>query len=470
LLVVGENLYGTASVGGVAAGLLGNGAVFKLGTNGNFAAVYDFTGLDGLNPSAEVTTDERGNIYGTTEYGGLFGQGTVFKYEPNGAYTVLTNFAVTNGAVPDGKLLRLTDGTLSGTTLYGGAHNHGTIFKVTTNGLLTTVYNFGSVTNVFGTPLDGEQPWSGLTLAPDGNYYGTTWNGGTGNYGVVFGVTTNGMLTNVVSFDDSLGGYSQGANLALGPDGRLYGTTSYSASRPNGSVFAFPPGAALNSLHFFSGAAGDGAVPEAGLTLGSDGFFYGTTFGGGNYNHGTIFKITTGGQLTTLYSFDGTNGSEPQATMVIGRDGSFYGTTLYGGSGSNGVIFRYQTNGTYSNLHSFLGVPDGANPDCGLTLGVDGNLYGVAEFGGAGGNGTLFELILFDPAPVLLSLTPTNISVALSWSAVAGRTYQLQSNGDLGNNGWSNVGLPVTATNSVAVGTDPSALVARRFYRVTMLP
>jgi uncharacterized repeat protein (TIGR03803 family) len=156
--------------------------------------------------------------------------------------------------------------------------------------------------------------------------------------------------------------------------------------------------------------------------------------------------------------------------MVIGRDGSFYGTTLYGGSGSNGVIFRYQTNGTYSNLHSFLGVPDGANPDCGLTLGVDGNLYGVAEFGGAGGNGTLFELILFDPAPVLLSLTPTNISVALSWSAVAGRTYQLQSNGDLGNNGWSNVGLPVTATNSVAVGTDPSALVARRFYRVTMLP
>jgi uncharacterized repeat protein (TIGR03803 family) len=459
LLVVGGDLYGTASQGGVAPSSFGNGTVFKIGTNGVFAFVYDFPGLDGLNPSAEVTMDDRGNLYGTTEYGGFFGWGTVFRYEPNGAYTVLTNFDVTHGSVPDGQLLRLTDGSFLGTTLDGGAHSQGNIFKVTTNGLLSTVYDFGS-----SDPLDASEPWSGLTLAPDGNYYGTTGLGAQ-DMGVLFGVTTNGMLTNVVPFDNISGANPQGANLILGPDGNLYGTTTW----PNGSVFTFTPGGGLNAIYTFSGT-NDGAVPKAGLMLGSDCCFYGTTSTNGVYGSGTIFKITTNGLLTTLYSFDGTNGGNPMATLVLGRDGSFYGTTLVGGSANKGVIFQFKTNGAYANLHSFIGLADGANPDCGLTLGLDGNLYGVAEFGGAGGNGTLFELILSDPAPVLLSVKPTNNAVALSWSAVAGRIYQLQSSGDLRQNVWSNVGLPVAATNSIVVAIDPSALAARQFYRVVMLP
>lgn len=465
LLVVGGDLYGTASQGGVAPASsgMGNGTVFKIRTNGAFASVYDFPGLDGLNPSAELTLDDRGNLNGTTEYGGPFGQGTVFKYQPNGTYTVLTNFDYTHGAVPDGQLLRLADGSFLGTTLDGGAHSQGNIFRVTTNGLLTTVYDFGSVTNVNGLSLDGDQPWSGLTLAPDGNYYGTTYLGGAQNRGVVFGITTNGILTNLISFDVS--GSPSGANLASGPDGNLYGTT-YSQ---NGSVFSFTPGGGLNILYTFSGGT-DGYAPEAGLTLGSDGYFYGTTHFGGDYGSGTIFKITTNGVFTKLYSFDGTNGAQPQATLVLGPDGSFYGTTLSGGSADLGVIFQFNTNGAYSNLHSFIGVPDGANPECGLTLGPDGNLYGVAEFGGAGGSGTLFELILSDPAPVLLSVKRTNNAVALSWSAVAGRIYQLQSSGDLGQNVWVNVGLPVAATNSFVVAIDQSPLAARRFYRVVMLP
>jgi uncharacterized repeat protein (TIGR03803 family) len=462
LLVVGGVLYGTASQGGVAPGLLGtgNGTVFKIRMNGAFAVVYDFPGLDGLNPSAELTMDDQGNLYGTTEYGGIFGQGTVFKYATNGAYTVLTNFDSGNGAVPDGQLLRLADGSFLGTTLDGGAYSsEGTIFKVATNGLLSTIYSFGSV------PLDGAQPWSGLTLAPDGNYYGTTSAGGAQKIGMIFGVTTNGVLTNVVSCDATTGGKPVGANLVLGSDGNLYGITSSS----NGTAFSFTPGGTLNVIHTFSGT-NDGYAPTAGLTLGSDGWFYGTTMLGGDFNNGTIFKITTNGVFAKLYSFDGITGGQPQATLILAPDGNFYGTTLVGGSASNGVIFRFETNGTYTNLHSFTGFADGANPDCGLTLGLDGNLYGVTEFGGEGGNGTLFELILSDPAPVLLSVKPTNNAVALSWSAVAGRIYQLQSNGDLRQSIWSNVGLPFAATNSVVVSIDPSPLAARRFYRVVMLP
>jgi uncharacterized repeat protein (TIGR03803 family) len=302
-----------------------------------------------------------------------------------------------------------------------------------------------------------------LTLAPDGNYYGTTYFGGAQNRGVVFGIATNGILTNVISFDVS--GSPSGANLALGSDSNLYGTT-YSQ---NGTVFSFTPGGGLNILYTFSGGT-DGYAPEAGLTLGSDGYLYGTTHFGGDYHNGTIFKITTNGLLTTLYSFDGTNGAQPQATLVLGRDGNFYGTTPSGGSADVGVIFQFNTNGAYTNLHSFIGVPDGANPECGLTLGPDGNLYGVAEFGGAGGNGTLFELILADPAPVLLSVQPTNNAVELSWSAVAGRIYQLQFSSNLAQHVWSNVGLPAAATGSIVVAIDPSPLVARRFYRVAMLP
>ncbi len=469
LLVVGGDLYGTASQGGVAPAPLGNGSVFKIRTNAAFAVIYDFPGLDGLNPSAEVTIDDHGTIYGTTEYGGLFSEGTVFKYELNGTYTVLTNFDVAQGSVPDGQLLRLNDGSFLGTALDGGAFSHGTIFKVTTNGLLTTVYNFGSVSNGV-TPLDGDQPWSGLTLAPDGNYYGTTWHGGAYGYGVVFGVTANGTLTNLIPFDGLRGGQPLGANLAVGPDGNLYGTTTGTPGLPKGSVFSFTPGGTnLNIIYEFSGT-NDGSVPSGGLRLGSDGCFYGTTMSNGVYGYGTIFKITTGGLLTPLYSFDGTNGANPQSTLILGRDGVFYGTTLAGGSANLGVIFRCKTDGTYTNLHSFAGVADGANPDCGLTLGLDGNIYGVAEFGGAGGSGTLFELILADPAPVLLSVKLTNSTLALSWSAVAGRLYQLQFSGDLAGNLWSNLGSPLTATNSIAVAVDQSPVAARRFYRVAMLP
>ena len=463
LLLVGGNLYGTASQGGVAAGAAGNGTVFRIGTNGAFAFVYDFPGIDGLNPSAELAIDERGDIYGTAEYGGLFGLGTVFKYQTNGTFTILTNFDGTDGAVPDGQLLRIADGSFLGTALHGGIHNRGTVFKVTTNGSLSTFYNFGSVTNGAGLPIDGYQPWSGLTLGRDGNYYGTTYSGGGGaNAGVLFGITTNGALISALPFQDT--GDPEGANLLLGPDGNLYGTTSW----PEGSVFAYTAGGLTNLYNFSSGS--DGGRPKAGLALGPDGYFYGTTTVGGDYGYGTIFKITTNGLLTTLYSFDGTNGGWPMSTLLLARDGTFYGTTLVGGINDCGVIFQFKPGGGYAVVHWFIGLADGANPDCGLIVGLDGNLYGVAEFGGAGGNGTLFELIFSDPAPVLLSVTPTNNAVVLTWSAVIGRMYQLQSNSDLGQNVWSNVGSPVLATDAIVVAIDPAPLAARRFYRVAMLP
>jgi uncharacterized repeat protein (TIGR03803 family) len=416
--------------------------------------------------------DAAGNLYGTTEFGGVFGDGTVFRYHLSGAYNVLTNFDSSHGSGPDGQLLRIADGSFLGTAEFGGladgqGGSRGTIFKVTTNGLLTTVYYFGSVTNGNGRALDGQRPWSGLTLAADGNYYGTTYDGGEHGFGLVFGLTPNGTLTSVASFDGGDSGRPLGANLVQDSEGNLYGTTTIGGL--GGCIFTLTPGDDVNVLYSFSGGT-NGSYPQAGLARGLDGCFYGTTSQGGDYGAGTIFKITTDGLLTSLYSFDGANGAQPAATLVLGTDGNFYGTTLVGGSADNGVIFQFNTNGAYTVLHMFMGLADGANPDCGLTLGLDGNLYGVAEFGGMGGNGTLFELILRDPAPVLLSVERTNNTVTLTWSAVAGGNYQIQFSGDLSQQIWSNLGVPVTATTSVAAAIDPTAQAARRFYRVVMLP
>ncbi|PWU11116.1 MAG: hypothetical protein C5B50_24015 [Verrucomicrobia bacterium] len=471
LLLIGGTLYGTASQGGVAPGPAGSGTVFKITTNGAFAVVYDFV-ADGINPSAELALDQAGNIYGTTETDAANGQGTVFKYLlPNASsnYSVVAYFGGGNGYGPEGQLLRLANGTFLGTAPNGGTHGDGTVFSLTTNGVLTSIYNFGSVTNGSTFALDGALPWSGLTQASDGNFYGTTENGGTQGSsilgdGVVFGVNTNGTLTTVVPFDGFSSGLPKGATLVQAPDGKLYGTTPLG----NGSIFAFTPGGGVATMYTFPGGA-NGSDPQAGLAVGSDGCLYGTTASGGAYGFGTIFKFTTNGLFSSLYSFDGTSGAQPAARLLLVGDG-FYGTTMAGGAFDNGVIFRFQTNGTYSNLHSFVGTPDGAIPECGLILGLDGNLYGVAEFGGAGGNGTLFELVIADPAPVLLSVQLTNNEVVLSWSAVAGRSYQLQFTGDLSQHVWGSLGLPVTATNSVAIATDPPPRATRRFYRVAMLP
>ena len=109
-------------------------------------------------------------------------------------------------------------------------------------------------------------------------------------------------------------------------------------------VFASLVGAqTLQTLCSFNGARG--ANPQAALTLGVDGNFYGTTAYGGIFNStnkgiGTVFKMTTNGTLTTLVSFNGTNGAVPVAALTLGIDGNFYGTTEGGGSSDTGTVFR----------------------------------------------------------------------------------------------------------------------------------
>src|SRR5208282_3433372 len=161
-----------------------------------------------------------------------------------------------------------------------------------------------------------------LVAGPDGNFYGTTWAGGTGGEGSVFKVTTNGVVTMLYSFSPP--------------------TTSA------GTYLTNP----------------DGAQPESALALGLDGNFYGTTWKGGPGGDGTVFKVTTNGVLAMLASFAGTNGANPQTGLTLGPDGNLYGTTDGGGSNGNGTVFKVTTNGVLTTLHSFTALNgDGVTGD-----------------------------------------------------------------------------------------------------------
>jgi uncharacterized repeat protein (TIGR03803 family) len=257
---------------------------------------------------------------------------------------------------------------------------------------LTTLYSFD------GTDGDGSYP--GLIQGTDGNFYGVTPSGGgTNGYGTVFKITPSGTLTTLHVLRGTDGGASPQAGLVQGTDGNFYGTATDGGANGYGTVFEITPGGAFRTLYSFDGT--DGAYPVAALIQGTNGDFYGTTSEGGNYSLcsngcGTAFKISRGGTLTTLHSFDVTDGYYLAAGLVQGTDGNFYGATEYGGTNlldNYGTVFKMTPSGALTTLHNFAGYPtDGAYTHAGLVQVSDGDYYGITLGGGANDDGTVFEI------------------------------------------------------------------------------
>jgi uncharacterized repeat protein (TIGR03803 family) len=362
-------------------------------------ASFGASSTDGKAPWSGLVQGSDGNFYGTTTAGGSNNKGTVFKVTPAGTLTVLYSFgSLTNNAdgyTPYSGLIQGSDGNFYGTTSDGGPNGGGTVFKVTPAGVLTVIYSF----SLSGS--DGLGPLGTLLQASDGNFYGTTAEGGANNTGVVFKVTPAGVETVLHSFGPSSSGDAaapQTAALIQGSDGNFYGTTPGGGANNTGAVFKITPAGVETVLYSFGSDTGtDGNEPYAGLTQGSDGNFYGTTRVGGANGAGTVFKITPAGVETVIYSFpaiNGTNSADPYSGLLLGSDGNFYGTTLNGGGANVGTIFKVTPTGVETLLYSFGSeANDGATPHCapGLIKGTDGHLYGTTTSGGTYGDGTIFR-------------------------------------------------------------------------------
>jgi uncharacterized repeat protein (TIGR03803 family) len=368
---------------------------------------------DGYGPGARLVQATNGDLYGTTVYGWateVNNGGTVFKITPDGTLTTLHRFCsqpnCADGNNPSAGLFQAANGDFYGTTYYGGiSGNYGTVFKITPSGTLTTLYSFCSQTNC----TDGQYPNGGLVQATDGDFYGTT-RGGDNKRGTVFKITPTGTLTTLYRFcpqTSCTDGAEPSARLVQATNGDFYGTTYFGGALNHGTVFKITPSGTLTTLYRFCSQThcADGYHPQAGLVQDTNGDFYGTTNNGGtNGDRGTIFKITPGGTLTTLYSFCSikqsgcADGYYPQAELVQATDGDLYGTTFFGGAQDHGTVFKITPGGTLTTLYRFCSqspCTDGAYPESGLVQDTNGDFYGTTVGGGAGEpnkDGTVFRV------------------------------------------------------------------------------
>lgn len=374
---------------------------------------------DGQNPSAPLVQGPDGNFYGVTQFGGSFFSGTVFKITPAGQETILHRFGPTSptydadGEYPLAALTLGRDGFLYGSTSYSPLGNTstvpgGVIFKISTQGAFTPLHDFFDSS----VPNDGQDPEAALVEGSDGNFYGTTRQGGSANEGAVFEMTPAGQLTILHSFGDGSvpsDGQDPDASLIQGSDGNFYGTTANGGSAGLGTVFDITPSGQETILHSFLGpnVGGDGWTPEAALVEGPDGNFYGTTANGGVDGAGIIFKITSAGQESVFHTFGvrtADDGDDSDSPLIVGGDGNLYGATPRGGSNNSGNIFRVTLSGQVTVLCSFLtgSVPDDGSWPTGIIQASNGLLYGTTYTGGAfsEGQGTFFSLNAGLPAPL----------------------------------------------------------------------
>jgi uncharacterized repeat protein (TIGR03803 family) len=328
-----------------------------------------------------------GNLYSSTIAGGQFGQGGIFKITPGGSYSKFWDFGTLFGSVGYSGLTLGTDGYFYGATItneIGGGY--GGVYKVDAAGTeMTFLHDFNYT--------DGEAPYAPPIEGADGNFYGTTSAGGLGgDWGTVYKITPSMVFTSLYSFDYTHGGTPY-YPLVEGTDGNFYGTTSQGGASGMGTVFKISSAGKLTVLHSFTGPP-DGQRPFCALVQASDGNFYGTTSEGGANDAGTAFKISSQGKLTILHSFSLTDGIGYQSLggLVQGSDGNFYGTntlTTDIAGEPNGVLYEMTPAGKVTSVVAFQ---DDAEPVIAPVQHTSGALYGDTPFGGTYAMGMIYDV------------------------------------------------------------------------------
>jgi uncharacterized repeat protein (TIGR03803 family) len=366
-----------------------------------FTTLVNFDPTDGGGPLfMSLVQGEDGNFYGTTACCGANGYGTVFMVTPGGTLSTLYDFCAQanciDGATPEAGLVLATDGNFYGTTASGGASGWGTAFRISPSGAFATLYSFCAEVNC----VDGAVPYAGLTQATDGNFYGTTTQGGSTGSGTLFRITAVGELRTLHSFCSKLrcadGAHPQGT-LIQGTDGSLYGTT-YTDAYLTGTIFKMTPSGMMTFLDL----PRIDAWLEAGLVQGTDGNFYFPTYNGGHEGDGSVLRGTPEGTLATLHQFcsggNCSDGAFIAAGLAQATDANFYGAASRGGdvtcnapNGGCGTLFQITPAGAFAVLHTFESF-DGYEPLGGLLQATSGVIYGTTAAGGINDAGTIFSL------------------------------------------------------------------------------
>ena len=304
------------------------------------------------------------------------------------------------------------------------------------------LYSFCSQQNC----ADGAYPYANVIMDKNGNLYGTTEKGGAYGYGTVFklsqgkgGAWTETVLYSFCLEQNCADGDGPYGSLAIDGAGNLYGTTYYGGVFGGGTLFKLTPSGVESVLHRFAGCEIDGQNPNAGAIIDKEGNLYGTTNEGGPYcniySGGTVFKVTPAGEENLLFSFSGENGANPVAGLIVGKNSDLYGTTYYGGAGNeDGIVFVVTPSGTEMILHSFTGTPgDGANPASNLVMDPEGSLYGTTLNGGTDNFGAIFEIASSGKETLLHSFTNSSKDGANPYAGLiidsAGNLYGTTFNG-----------------------------------------
>jgi uncharacterized repeat protein (TIGR03803 family) len=284
--------------------------------------------------------------------------------------TVIHNFGnFPKGANPYGTLFRSAGGVLYGTTYQGGAANLGMVFELSAVGY-KALYSFKG-------GADGANPYAGVSQDSSGNLYGTTYQGGSGNAGVVYKLTPSGQETVLYSFTVGADGGSPYAGVIVDSGGNLYGT-AYNGGLTNcsggcGVVYKVDQSGQETVLYSFTGGA-DGASPYAGVISDPAGNLYGTTYGGGESGNpeGVVFRLSTSGVETVLHTFaDGHPGGSPHAGLIRDSAGNLYGT-------ASDVVYKLDASGQFTALRAFdCAHGGGGELWTGVALDAAGNLYGT---------------------------------------------------------------------------------------------
>jgi len=393
-ILIGLVLSGVAHAGGLVTSPDSDDQALH-----RYAVLHRFDYRDeGWQPGSGLVQGKDGSLFGAnrnsseghwhTKYDR--GCGLIYRIAPDGQHATVFDFSDRpshRGCRVIGELL-LDSGGLYGTTLGGGPNGHGTVFRLSLKSKHQILHSFDGA--------DGDQANGGLVRGVDGALYGTTNLGGAHGQGTVFKIAPDGTFTSLYSFrDGDPMGQRPADPLTLGPDGLLYGAAT-GGRFGKGTLFRLTTDGQMSLVRAFRLI--DGEYPNA-MTAGRDGWLYGTTMTGGSSNLGTLFRLSVDGQFETLHSFNGQDGSYPQVPPTQDAHGTWYGTTTgVGADDARQTLYRVRFDGSEPTIVHEFGVRegDGSAPFGRLLIGRDGGIYGAtagggSQMGGGFGAGTVYR-------------------------------------------------------------------------------